>query len=57
MKVVVPVPTLVKPPSPDITPLKVVSVFNPPAVRVNALPTTMLPAPAIEPTVSLVATS
>ena len=57
VNVVVPVPVFTKLPSPEITPLKVVSVFRPPAVSVTPLPTTMVPAPAIEPTVSLVATS
>ena len=52
-KIVVPVPALTKfPLVPDITPLYVVSLLLPPAVSVK-LPRAMLPAPAIEPTVSL----
>ena len=48
----VPVPALVKPPVPLATPLKVVLVLSPPAVRVNA-PSDTAPAPANDPTVSL----
>ena len=54
--VVVPVPALAKLPAPDITPLNVVLVLSAPAVSVNPLPSAMLPAPAIEPTVSLLPT-
>ena len=50
-RVKTPVPTFVRPPAPDIAPLKVVLAWLPPAVKV-ALPRVMLPAPAMEPTVS-----
>ena len=56
MNVVVPVPVFTKAPEPDIAPLNVVLVFKPPAVSVKPLPSTMLPAPAIEPTVSVLPT-
>jgi hypothetical protein len=48
----VPEPALVRPPLPDMTPLYVVAELSPPAVRV-AEPRVMLPAPEMEPTVSL----
>ena len=46
--VIVPVPTLVSPPVPDITPEKVVLASLPPVVSV-AEPSVTLPAPAREP--------
>ena len=46
--VIVPVPVLVSPPVPDITPEKVVLVSLPPVVSV-AEPSVTLPAPASEP--------
>ena len=50
-RVKVPLPVFVNPPAPESTPLYVVLVLAPPAVSVNP-PFTMLPAPAIDPTVS-----
>ena len=56
LKVKVPLPALIRLPfEPEITPLKVVFALLPPAVSV-LLPRVILPAPAIEATVSLTAT-
>src|SRR5438067_2331610 len=55
-KVSVPVPVLTRPPVPLITPENVVEAFVPPLVSAND-PRSMLPAPAMEPTVSAAAVS
>jgi hypothetical protein len=50
--VIVPVPALVNPPVPSITPLSVVLVLSTPAVN-TPLPNNVFPAPASDPIVSL----
>ena len=57
VKVKVPDPSLVKLPSCEITPEKVVSVLSPPTVRVVPDAISILPAPAIDPIVSVVSLS
>ena len=56
LKVWVPDPTFVKPPEPDITPDKVLSLLSP-AVSVWELAISIFPAPLIDATVSLASTS
>ena len=56
--VVVPVPALLKAPSPEITPENVVlALANPPAVNVTPDATSITPAPDIEPISSVASTS
>ena len=50
----VPVPVLARVPEPLMMPLIVVLLLRPPLVKVTPEPITILPAPAIEPTVSVV---